>query len=187
MRKGEWGIDSTTYSDAQLLALLRRDMNEGAAALLEAYSGLVWQVCARRLRNPEDIKECVNITFADFCVSFHRFDADRGSLRSFLCTIADRRALERYRKICAVNRAEEKFRNLACTADQEAHAREALDRAELTQSLELLEAVDARVLRMKYYSGMTFREIAAKLQLPYETVKKRSQRSLRKLKQKISE
>ena len=36
-------------------------------------------------------------------------------------------------------------------------------------------------MAMKYFGGMTIREIADSLELPYETVKKRHQRSLHKL------
>lgn len=46
---------------------------KGAAALLEQYTGLVWSVCGRRLENPEDIRECVNTAFAEFCAGFERF------------------------------------------------------------------------------------------------------------------
>jgi RNA polymerase sigma factor (sigma-70 family) len=181
------GIETkhTAKSDTELLDLLETDPDEGIAALLEVYSGLVWQVCARRLRNHEDIKECVNDTFADFCAVHSRFDPDKGSLRGFLCTIADRRALERYRKIRAANKAEARFRELSGYAEEEIRAMQAMSRTELDQALDALEPAEAQLLRMKYYNGLTFREIAQALQLPYETVKKRSQRSLRKLKKQF--
>ena len=38
---------------------------------------------------------------------------------------------------------------------------------------------------MKYYGGMTFKEIAASLDIPYETAKKRHQRSLKKLRKSM--
>ena len=53
-------------SDAQILALLDRDPEEGMARLLEQYAGLVWTVSARALQNTEDTRECVNDVFAEF-------------------------------------------------------------------------------------------------------------------------
>ena len=40
---------------------------------------------------------------------------------------------------------------------------------------------EAELIRMKYFGGMSIREIADSLELPYETVKKRHQRTLHKL------
>ena len=45
----------------------------------------------------------------------------------------------------------------------------------------MLDSVDEKIIRMKYYEGMSAKEIAANLDIPYETVKKRHQRSLKKL------
>lgn len=51
----------------------------------------------------------------------------------------------------------------------------------LERALASLDPEDQEILRMKYYQGMTAWEIAASLGLPYETVKKRHQRSVKKL------
>ena len=76
------------YTDNELLKLLKKDREEGTAALLEQYTGLLWSVCARRLSNPEDIKECVNATFAEFCVNLEKYRPEKGTLKSYLCVMA---------------------------------------------------------------------------------------------------
>lgn len=45
-----------TYTQEEILNLMEQNRELGAAVLLEAYTGLLWSVCARRLSNPEDIK-----------------------------------------------------------------------------------------------------------------------------------
>ena len=52
---------------------------------------------------------------------------------------------------------------------------------DFVRALEMLDPDDARILRMRYWKGMRYTEIARSLQLPYETVKKRGQRGLQKL------
>ena len=59
------------------------------------------------------------------------------------------------------------------------------EREALDACLRMLDPVDEQIIRMKYYGGMTAKEIAASLGLPYETVKKRHQRSLKKLKKSM--
>lgn len=173
-------MHETENPEEMLLAQLRENMDEGAALLMDRYSGMVWAVCARRLKDPEDIKECVNSTFADFCMYHGRYDSAKGSLRNYLCTIADRRALERYRKLSAARRAEEKYRIL------NAHLQQLSGQEHLTEHLhELLEHLshpDAQLLRMRFFRGLTYREIATELGLPYETIRKRGQRCLNRLK-----
>lgn len=175
---------STIHTDDELLAVLRRDVEAGAALLMEVYHGMVWRVCARRLQNPEDIRECVNSAFADFCIAHERYDPRKGSLQNYLCTIADRRALERYRKIRAANRVEAQYSTLA-GGTQPLGLSGSIAPEDLRDALDRLSSADAQLLRMRYYSGMSFTEIAKALDLPYETVKKRGQRSLKKLKSAI--
>ena len=105
-------MGSQPYTEEELLRLLGENLEEGAAALLETYSGLVCWVCSRRLPDPEDVKECVNDTFAGFCREWTRFDPEKGSLKNYLCMLADRRALDRYRKNQRQSRAEERAREL---------------------------------------------------------------------------
>ncbi len=52
---------------------------------------------------------------------------------------------------------------------------------DLENAIARLDEVNQRIIRMKYYGGLSLREIAQLLQLPYETVKKRQTRSLKKL------
>ncbi len=177
------------YTDQEIQELIKQDKNKGAAALLETYTGLLWSVCARRLQNPEDIRECVNDAFSEFCLHADRYDEAKSSLRNYLCMIADRKALNRYRDNCRRERAEstasgeqawkedgqEAFRAPGGAEDGE-YTREELDAA-----IEELDPVDSQIIRMKYYQGLSYQEIAEKLALNYETVKKRGQRSLKKL------
>ncbi len=168
-------MGSQPYTEEELLRLLGENLEEGAAALLETYSGLVCWVCSRRLPDPEDVKECVNDTFAGFCREWTRFDPEKGSLKNYLCMLADRRALDRYRKNQRQSRAEERAR------EQEAGQPDLQEYAELEGALEQLDPVDQEIIRQKYYGGLNFHEIAANLDLPYENVKKRNQRALKKL------
>ncbi|MDD6033032.1 MAG: sigma-70 family RNA polymerase sigma factor, partial [Oscillospiraceae bacterium] len=167
-------------SDTALLALLDSDPETGMEELVTRYHGLLWSVAARRLGEPEDIKDCVNETFLEFYAHRDRFVPDKGSLKNYLSAITDRLALKRYWELsrCTVGAPEEMpdCRDSMDCADS---------RADLESALEQLEPLDAEIIRMKYYGGMTFKEIAASLDIPYETAKKRHQRSLKKLRKSM--
>ncbi len=183
--------------EQKIRKLLKENPQAAMILTVEHYTGLIWAVCGRYLANPEDIKECVNDTFAAFYWQRENFDESKGDLASFLCGIARHQAISHYRK----NKRYEEGRRYGNAKgdgrkgeDSRMEGKEAeeagrldpelegtYDRLDLEQALDTLKAEDAEIIRMKYYEGMTVQEIADSLNLPYETVKKRHQRSLGKL------
>ena len=174
------------YTDEEILQLLQQDWEAGSMAVVEAYMALLMRVCARRLQDEEDVKECVNSAFADFCLTWERYEEEKGTLRNYLCTIADRKALERYRKNDARQKAEERGVRLV-TEQASLNGREWLGQEredelaeDLDEVLRNLDTLDETILRKKYYEGMTYIEVAQELGIPYDTVKKRGERGLKR-------
>lgn len=163
-------------TDKELVSLLKQDPETGMEKMVGQYTGLLWTVASRYLSEPEDVKDCVNDTFTEFFCYQDRFEPDKGSLRGYLAVIAKRLAVKRYWE----NKQSEAFEKGSADPAEDPFARlEQWDALEA--ALGELDPVDERIIRMKYYGGMTAKEIAASLGLPYETVKKRHQRSLKKL------
>ena len=174
--------------DAELLALLERSPQEGTAELFDCYAGLVWSVAEKYLDNPEDIKECVNDTFLEFYLHRERFQPEKGSLKTWLAAIARNLAVSRFRKNVS-REAQELKEDMAPEQDPFGGMENGIaleDIMDLERALEALPREDAGIIRMKYYDGMTVQEIAASLGLPFETVKKRQQRSLKKLRRMLT-
>jgi DNA-directed RNA polymerase specialized sigma24 family protein len=77
-------------SDKEIIQLLESDPNEGMIQLMEQYLKLVHSV-ASGLKNPEDVKDCINDTFADFYRYRSSFDPSKGSLGNYLAAIKKER------------------------------------------------------------------------------------------------
>ena len=84
--------------DADLLALLEEDPEQGIPLLKAKYAEILRYAVSRRLDSPDDIWECVYDTLTDFYFQRRRFDSAKGSLRSYLTAIADRKAIRKYRE-----------------------------------------------------------------------------------------
>lgn len=164
------------YSEQELLRMLDCDPHTGMAAMVEQYTGLLWHVAEHHLKNPEDIKECVNDTFLEFYIHRDRFDSEKGSLTAYLAQIMRNLAVSRYRKNVLWDEQADAPQEETASVSDLVEARVDLERA-----MAALKPEDAEIIRMKYYGGMTVREIADSLGLSYDTVKKRQQRSLSKL------
>lgn len=163
--------------DKKILTLLSEHPEEGMALLMEQYMGLLWSACGLYLENPEDIRECVQETFLEFYEYQGRFCPEKGTLKAYLYVIAKRKAIRRMKENRAYTR-EPLDENLPDPRDTE---EQLLNREMLEQALSGLREQDSRMIRMKYYDGMTCVQIAHAMNLPLETVKKRQQRSLKKL------
>ncbi len=172
-------MNNTAEKDLQekIMVLLEANPQKAMSLAVERYTGLLWHVVEQYLKNPEDIKECVNDTFMEFYTGRERFDSSKGNLASFLAAIARNLAVSRYRR-------ENLRRTLELDEEipGETGQMEQVDRKlDLEKAMAVLKPEDLDIIRMKYYGGMTIQEIADSLGLPYETVKKRHQRSLSKM------
>lgn len=168
--------------EEEILALFEEDVEAAAAALVENYRHLLRTVCARRLSDPEDIRECVYSALGDFCLNWRHFDRSRGTLKSYLVSIADRKALDQYRKNQKwdrTRRAAEHWSERLAQLPQEPEA--------LPPGLERLSENERRLLRLRYVEGVPYADIARLLGLPYEQVKKQGYRAFLKLKRMWNE
>lgn len=164
-------------SDEKIMSLLYTNAGEGMALLMEEYMGLLWSACQTYLNNPEDIRECVQDTLTDFYEYRNRFDINKGTLKAYLYVIAKRKSLQMSKKNgCLTEKFDEQINK-----DQRDCIETLVVQTALEDALGKLSTQDSQMIRMKYYDGMTCAEIAHEMHLPVETVKKRNQRNLKKL------
>ena len=164
--------------DVELMELFARDPESAAAVLVEQYRYLLWGVCSRRLQDAEDVWECVYEALADFCLHWKRFSPERGSVKSYLAAIADRRALDLYRK----NQSWERSRQ-AATRKGESEPGPAGPLEEWL--LEELAEKERAIVWLRCVRRMSYAEIAAALRLPYEQTRKCGYRGLKKLRSRL--
>lgn len=168
------------YTEEELLKIFREDSERGTRLLMEQYASLLHRVCSEKLQNKEDVDECVNDVFTEFFLKMDCYDSSKGSLKNYLCTIAERRAIDRYRKNCQKEKIEQevlqKYQAEIVAQDDSLRRKDKLDEA-----MRQLPESDRKILQMHYYDGLSYGEIAEELDMKYETVKKRGLRGKQKL------
>ena len=167
-------------TDKEMLALLKSDPETGMACLIDAFAPVVWAAAARVLPQPEDVRECVNDTFTEFYFKQDAFDPGKGTLKSWLALLARRRAIDRLRAAKAGGEAQPLDESLPAPSGLTPE-----DRLALQEALARLSPEEAELIRLQYFEGYTPKEIADRLGLPYETVKKRRQRALARLRKSL--
>lgn len=161
------------------MRLLETEPADAMETLVAQYTALVCHETSKYLENPEDVKECVNDVFTEVYLHRAEYVPEKGSLAALIGTIARNRAISRYRKQRKdLPLPEGRANGMHDGTDMAAQLEQAMD---VEQAVSQLSETDQRIIRMKYYGGMSISEIAEALHIPYETAKKRHTRSIKQL------
>lgn len=173
---------STEVSDGDAALAGRVAAGDRAAleSLFDQYGGAVKSIAARVLRNESLAEDVVQDTFVQFWKAPERYQPDRGSLRTFLVTIAHRRAVDIVRSEVARSRRE-----------QQPPEPDHFDLEDEVWSRSLSEAVqnaldglapgEREAIALAYFRGLSYVEVARSLGEPEGTVKSRIRSGMKKL------
>lgn len=145
------------------------------ASLYDVLAPTVFGVVRRVLRDPAQAEEVTQEVFVEIWRQAARFDAERGSVRTWAVTIAHRRAVDRVRseqshrdRHAAVGAASHDV-----TATPEDDAIESDDRTRARAAIAQLPAAQREALELAFYDGLTHVQIADHLGIALGTVKTR--------------
>lgn len=147
------------------------------------HGGAVIGLCRRVLRDEALAEEVSQEVFLRLWSEPHRFDAGRGSLRSFLQRQAHSRSIERVRSEEARRAREDRALRIdsAPPADVEAEAVASLRSTVVREALDQLEPAERSAIVLAYYGGHSYREVSVLLDAPEGTVKSRIRSGMNKL------
>ncbi|HEU4894309.1 MAG TPA: sigma-70 family RNA polymerase sigma factor [Acidimicrobiia bacterium] len=172
--------------DAVLVARISEGDESALEAIYRKYGGAVAFVARRVLRDEALAEDVVQDVFVSFWGSPDRFDVKRGSLRSYLLTIAHRRAVDIVRSEEARSRREETTSSPdSIDLEDEVWAR---SQGEMVRAaVDGLGDDEKKAISLAYFSGLTYVEVAKRLDEPEGTVKSRIRTGMRKLSETLSE
>jgi RNA polymerase sigma-70 factor, ECF subfamily len=149
------------------------------AELYDATASLVHGIARRIVRDPAQAEEVVQEVFVEIWRLAPRFDGTRGSVTSWMATIAHRRAVDRVRseqssRDRVEREAAKAIRDHDDTADpvvESDHA--AFERRRVRKALDRLTDTQRQAVELAYFGGHTYREVAVLLGEPEGTIKTR--------------
>lgn len=159
-------------SEQLLLAIAQHDRS-AFEELLERYAGEVHAVARSVLRDPAPSEDVTREVFLEIWATASRFDRDRSSARAWVLATAHRRAVERLRSLRADPDREEPARRagqLHPADETDEPTSMGGERPPVRDALEELSAPQRAAVRLAYYEGFTYREIAERLGTPFATV-----------------
>lgn len=174
--------------DKGLVELLNKNPNKAMSNIIDQYSSLVYSIVYNKLHNYcslEDIEEAVSDVFVTIYKQRESIDLSKGSLGAYISRIARNKAIDIFRK---------NYKPNEISIDSDDFVIELEDVYSLENSVEmeylgnkLVKAIkdlgepDCTIVYRRYYLSQSSKEISKSMNIPYDNVRQRLSRALKKL------
>lgn len=155
------------------------------APVYDALAPVAYGTALGVLRDPDHAAEVTQEVMVEVWQTAARYDAARGSARTWVATLARRRAVDRVRSEQARRVRDQRDVDLTGTTTTPdavpAAVEQRLEGAAVRRCLDSLTATQREAVVEAYYGGLTYREVAERLDAALPTVKTRIRDGLQRL------
>ena len=166
-----------------LLEAVARGDEQAFAAIYDHFSASVHGIARRVVRDPVRAEEVAQEVFLQIWQTACRFDATRGSARTWVMTLAHRRSVDVVRRDQSSSDREGRYDWTGGpefdVVDEEVTGR--LEREQVRRCLESLTELQKEAVTLAYYGGYTYAEVATMLAATLPTTKTRMRDGLIRL------
>lgn len=168
--------DDVAVTEDELLVQTARGDTAAFEQLYDRFARRVHGLVKRIVRDPTLSQDTTQEVMTELWRTAARFDPDKGAAASWILTLAHRRAVDTVRREQSsrdrIDRAGRK--NLQRPADTIAEGVVMADEhAEVRDAMDHLTDLQREAIEMAWFDGHTYREVAAKLDVPLGTIKTR--------------
>jgi RNA polymerase sigma-70 factor (ECF subfamily) len=182
-------IDVELASDANLVVAIARWHQPALAEAYRRHGGAVHALSRRIIRSDPSAEEITQEVFLDLWQHPEKFDAQRGTLRSFLLARTHGKSVDLIRAETSRRRREDRTTRETATAGYDLE-HQVWDMAVAEQVKDALVALPDELrqpIQLAYFGGHTYREVAEMLGAPEGTVKSRIRVGLGRLRVNLAE
>lgn len=180
-------------TDNEYLKIYEKDPYKAQTALFYEYFNYVYAIIYNKLRScgiREDIEECVEDVFSSVFISYDHNRSFNGDMKGFIAVIANRTAIQMYRRLMRhkdVYYAENEDAEIADTECIEENTERSILKDTLLKLIKGLGEPDSDIIIQKFYYNMNSSEIAKKHSMSPSLVRMRCSRALKKLRKRLAD
>lgn len=173
-----------SLGDTELVEAVKSGNRAGLEEIFRRNCSILVATATKITRSRPHAEEIVQEIFVKFWRDPSLYNADRGSLRSFLLVQTHRRSIDMIRSESARSKREERVRTLQSSSKEtlEDLVVERLGMQPLKIAMAKLTDDERIAIELAYIHGHTYREVAMILRIPDGTIKSRIRTGLRKIK-----
>jgi len=174
-------LTAETTVDERIVYLLFEKDKSGISLIFDHYGSFLMNVIRKVIYDEQMAEDVLMNVLLKVWQKFDQFDAEKGSLFSWLVRIAKNSAIDKTRtkdfRITEESRRGPELVNIA----EEVSVDSSIDQMYLKQLLDQLPENQRELINMSFIEGFTHKEIAQKLDLPLGTVKTRIRLAIKHL------
>lgn len=167
--------------DAALVAALAAGDESVLREIISRHGGIVRQICRRICFDETEVNELVSEVFFELWRRADSFDPDRGTVRSFLLTMARSRAIDRRRASVSrqkmhtrfAEKVKEQFQTAVSQTETGSEILQQERAHEVRLALSNLPENQQVPIELAFFDGLTHEEVAEHLDAPLGTIKSR--------------
>jgi RNA polymerase sigma factor (sigma-70 family) len=183
--------DEQTMPDSSLIDGLIAGNEQSLGMVYDRYVALVYGLAKSVSRDEQIARDVTQMVFIHLWEFPHRVDLSRGSLKSYLGVLTHRRAVDAVRRSEQHIRTAERFQfeieptSPSSDVDVLHSSAGRWQRDRLKGFINGLPTDQQEALRLAYFGGRTYREVAVELGIPEGTAKSRLRRALAQLREQL--
>jgi RNA polymerase sigma-70 factor, ECF subfamily len=181
-------VPVTAVRDEDLLLAVARGDQGAFEVLYDRFAPMVHGIVRRVVRDPSQSEEVTQEVLVEVWRMAVRFDPDRGAARSWVATMAHRRAVDRVRSEQASRVRTETVGACEQVRDYDEVSETVQRRLEYEQVRDALSALtdlQREAVELAYFQGYTYRQVAELLGTPLGTIKTRMRDGLIRLRDEL--
>ena len=161
-------------SETDLVNGLRLGDKKTIEVLYDMYSGSLYGVILRILKEEETSEDILQETFLRIWQKFNYYDSSKGRLFTWMCNLARNLALDKLKSKGYVNNSKnEKISDLQFTVDHQFNVRNNPETIGVREIVLKLKPEHRCIIDLVYFQGYTHVEAAEDLKIPIGTLKTR--------------
>lgn len=179
----------TTYTEDQLVALLRSGSREGFNYLYKNYSAVLYGVIIKVIHDETTAQDVLQEAFVKIWNNIGQYDAAKGRIYTWMLNICRNAAIDKLRSKGEIMKGkiqagDDVVNNFESTNTRKTEQQ--TDTIGLKSMVAGLRPEYYSIVDLAYYKGFTLDEISKTLNVPLGTVKTRMRAAMQQLRQQFS-
>ncbi|NLW41587.1 MAG: sigma-70 family RNA polymerase sigma factor [Tissierellia bacterium] len=166
--------------DRDIYEIMKKDKDQGMKIILDKYTGLVYHIVKNRVYKYSEVEDVTSEIFIELYEKWDKLDPDKGTIKSFIGTLATRRAIDWIRR-----QKDEVPLEEGIIVDENGILDNLIENEEKKTILELLNKLkepDKTFVISRYFLKIPSAELAIKYEMNANTIDKRISRAIESLK-----
>ncbi len=174
--------NTATYTEQELITLLRQRSQQGFSYLYKQYAGVLYGVVKKIIYDDQTAQDVLQEVFVKIWNNIEGYDAGKGRIYTWMINIARNAAIDKLRSKGEIMKAKiQTGDDIVSNMQQGMKTEQRTDTIGLRQMVGGLKPEYQSIVDLAYFKGYTMEEIAKTLDIPVGTVKTRMRYAIKTL------